>query len=376
MKTITASRIFIFVITMLSISLMAGCFAGRGLEQGPDYRGPYAYYPTALVDADHALDAARTAGKDKECPEEFNDAKDMVDKAYQVYLACHTQEAINMANEAIGKIKALCPARPQAATKAEEPQLEPVPAAEPTPGVYKYCITLNLDFDIDKADIKPEFHDEMAKVGDFMNTYPNTTAIIEGHTDNVASPEYNMALSQRRAESVVNYLADKFGIDRSRLQAKGYGLTRPIADNSTDEGKQKNRRIEAIISCAFDVKEVKPPDRLCISLQMEFDSGKADIKDEYHNEIAKVGEYMKKYPMTTATIEGHTDNIGGDDYNMRLSQRRAENVVDYLVKNFGINQSRLRAKGYGSTRRIAYNNTPEGRQKNRRINAIIDCVLQ
>jgi len=60
---------------------------------------------------------------------------------------------------------------------------------------------------------------------------------------------------------------------------------------------------------------------------------------------------------------------------MKLSQKRAENVVKYLVDNFGIEKSRLSAKGYGSTRRIAYNNTSEGRQQNRRINAVIDCVI-
>jgi OOP family OmpA-OmpF porin len=84
---------------------------------------------------------------------------------------------------------------------------------------------------------------------------------------------------------------------------------------------------------------------------------------------------MQKYPTTTAAIEGHTDNVGSSEMNMRLSQQRAENVVTYLVNNFGIERSRLSAKGYGSTRRIAYNNTPEGRQSNRRITAVIDCVI-
>jgi OOP family OmpA-OmpF porin len=216
----------------------------------------------------------------------------------------------------------------------------------------------------------------VAKVGDFLKKYPDTTAVIEGHTDNVGTPEHNLDLSQRRAESVVNYLVEKFGIERSRLTAKGYGEARPVADNSTNEGKQKNRRIEAVIDCAFDVKEIQPPERLCMALQMEFDTDQADIKAEYRDELAKVGDYMKKYPTTTAVIEGHTDDVGGYEYNMKLSQKRAENVVNYLVVNFGIDRSRLSAKGYGYTRRIAYNNTAEGRQKNRRIDAVIDCVIK
>jgi OOP family OmpA-OmpF porin len=267
---------------------------------------------------------------------------------------------------------------PPAKPTAEPPEaaLEPIPAAEPTPERFKYCITLHTEFDVDKTVIRPEYRDEIAKVGNFMKQYPTTTAVIEGHTDNVGDAEYNRDLSQRRAESVVNHLVETYGIDRSRLTAKGYGMANPVADNATDAGKQANRRIEAIIDCAFDVKKVTPPDRLCMNLNMEFDTGNAEIKPQYQDEIAKVGEFMKQYSTTTAAIEGHTDNVGSSDYNMKLSQQRAENVVDYLVKNFGIEKSRLEAKGYGYTRRIAYNSTPEGRQKNRRINAIIDCVIK
>ncbi|MDD2541641.1 MAG: OmpA family protein [Desulfuromonadaceae bacterium] len=258
----------------------------------------------------------------------------------------------------------------------EETPLEEIPATEPQPGRYKYCISLNINFDIDKANIRPEYGAEIARVGDFMKKYDTTTAVIEGDTDNVGTYEHNMELSKRRAESVVNYLVDHFGIERSRLSAKGYGSSRPIADNTTDEGRQKNRRINAIIDCAFDVKGITPPDMLCMFLKIEFDSGKAEILPKYYSEIDSVGEYMKKYPTTTALIQGYTDNVGGYEFNMKLSQRRAENVVNYLAEKFGIDRSRLTAKGYGSTHRVAYNNTPEGRMKNRRINAIIGCTVK
>jgi OmpA-OmpF porin, OOP family len=263
-----------------------------------------------------------------------------------------------------------------AAAPAPEPVPEPVPAAEPTAGHYKYCVTLHIEFDIDRALIRPEYRDEIAKVGDFMKKYPTTTAVIEGHTDNVGTYNHNMELSQRRAQAVVDYLVDNFGIDRSRLTARGYGFTKPVADNATQEGKQKNRRIEAIIDCAFDVQQIQPPERLCMHLVLDFDSGKANVKPEYRSEIAKVADYLKQYPTTTAVIEGHTDNVGDPNANMKLSQQRAENVVNYLVSEFGIDRSRLSAKGYGDTRRISYNNTPEGRALNRRINAVIDCVVR
>lgn len=377
MQAITAVRVLIFVIAMSSMSMIFGC---AGYEVNTK-RGniPGYYIRTEMQESDRAIEAARQAGKDKTCPVEFKAAEDAKNNAYDVFRACHTEEGAALAKQATAKANALCPpqpATPPAAVVVPEAPLEAIPAAEPTPERMKYCVSLDIEFDINKADIRPQYHDEVAKVGDFMKKHPTTTAVIEGYADEVGSAEYNLQLSQRRAESVVKALVDKFGIDPARLSAKGYGEARPISSNSSDAGRQKNRRIDAIIDCALDVKELaSPPERLCMTLKVEFATDSAEIQSRYYDEVNKVGEYMKKYPSTTAVFEGHTDNIGSSELNMRLSQQRAENVVHYLVKNFGIERSRLSAKGYGATRRIAYNNTPEGRQKNRRINAVIDCVI-
>jgi OOP family OmpA-OmpF porin len=351
---------------------LLGC---SGFEVNSKYKDIPGYYiHKELPEADRAVDSARQSGKSQQCPAEFKEAEDMKDKAFSTYRACFTKEGIAQAKDAAAKANALCP--PQAAAPVAEETLMPIPAAEPIVEHTKYCITLHTEFDVNKAEIRPQYRDEIAKVGNFMKKYPTTTAVIEGHTDNVGDASHNLNLSLKRAESVVNYLVETFGIDRSRLVAVGFGSSMPVADNSTEAGKQANRRIEAIIDCVFDVKKELPPDRLCMNLDMEFDTGKADIKPQYRDNIAKVGDFMKQYPSTTAVIEGHTDNAGSNEFNMKLSKQRAENVVAYLVKNFGIEASRLEAKGYGYTRRIAYNNTPEGRQKNRRINAIIDCVIK
>jgi OOP family OmpA-OmpF porin len=267
---------------------------------------------------------------------------------------------------------------PPPAPIVEEEPLPPVPAAEPTAEITKYCLTLNILFDIDKAIIRDEYRDEVGRVAAFMQQYPTTTTVIEGHTDDVASAEYNMVLSQKRAESVVNYLVEKFGIDRSRLSARGFGKTRPITDDKSDAGRQKNRRIEAIIDCALvDAKQFKAlPDKLCLNLNVQFDTNMSDIKPQFNDEIAKVADFMKVNPTVTALVEGHTDNVGSPASNMKLSQMRADSVVNYLVEKFGIDRSRLYAKGFGQTRRIAYNGTPDGRAKNRRVNVILDCVLK
>jgi OOP family OmpA-OmpF porin len=108
-------------------------------------------------------------------------------------------------------------------------------------------ITLDVEFDTNKAIVKDEYRNEIKKVADFMKTYPNTTAVIEGHTDNVDTAEYNQKLSEARANSVRQYLIENFGIKASRLTAVGYGETKPIASNKTEEGRQKNRRVQAVI---------------------------------------------------------------------------------------------------------------------------------
>jgi OOP family OmpA-OmpF porin len=108
-------------------------------------------------------------------------------------------------------------------------------------------IKLDVEFDTNMAVVKDKYRNEIKKVADFMKTYPNTTAVIEGHTDNVFTAEYNQKLSQARADSVRQYLISNFGIKASRLTAVGYGLTKPIASNNTEEGRQRNRRVQAVI---------------------------------------------------------------------------------------------------------------------------------
>ena len=111
-----------------------------------------------------------------------------------------------------------------------------------------------MQFDTNKAVVKEKYHNDIKKVADFMKEFPDTTAAIEGHTDNVSSAAYNQKLSEKRANSVRQYIIDKFGIDGSRLTATGYGMTKLIASNDTEEGRQKNRRVEAVMEAIRIVK--------------------------------------------------------------------------------------------------------------------------
>src|SRR5664280_2458623 len=131
----------------------------------------------------------------------------------------------------------------------KEPVVAPAPVAEKPP-LEKITITLNVKFDTAKAVVKKKYHNDIKKVADFMKAYPGTKAVIEGYTDNVDkfnNPENNIKLSQARADSVRQYLIDNFGIDASFITAVGYGPNKPIASNDTNKGRQKNRRVQAVI---------------------------------------------------------------------------------------------------------------------------------
>jgi len=97
-----------------------------------------------------------------------------------------------------------------------------------------------------------------------------------------------------------------------------------------------------------------------------FDFDKYDLKKESIKPLREISELLLGYPRLRIEIQGHTDNQGDDDYNSRLSQKRAEAVKNYLI-GLGIDASRLSAKGYSSSKPVAPNNTKEGRAKNRRV---------
>ncbi|MFB6306579.1 MAG: OmpA family protein, partial [Flavobacteriales bacterium] len=101
-----------------------------------------------------------------------------------------------------------------------------------------------------------------------------------------------------------------------------------------------------------------------------FETGEAEIKNQSDTELDRLVKLLKDVPSLEIELGGHTDNTGNEKVNKKLSQKRAEAVVEYLVDN-GIDKSRLSAKGYGSSKPIATNDTPAGRQKNRRTEFII-----
>lgn len=261
------------------------------------------------------------------------------------------------------------------ATLAVNLASEPALVIVPTPArTEQYCAILDFQFEIDQDEIQREEQEKLAALGAFLTLHPDSFALIEGHTDDVGTSEYNMALSWRRADSVVRYLEEILHIPSARMSAVGYGETRPLVPNDSELGKRMNRRIDAVIACVTDVAGLTVlPARLTMALQIEFDQNKADLKPEYTAELSKVANLMQAKPRLTATVEGHTANLQATpELAMEISRQRAQNVVNALVDNFGIAHSRLAVEGFGDTRRIAYNTSLEGQQENRRVNIIFN----
>ena len=126
-----------------------------------------------------------------------------------------------------------------------EPALAPIVDNEPEPEPELVRVELDVKFDFDKAKVREESYSDIKNLADFMQQYPQTSTTVEGHTDSVGTDQYNQRLSERRAQAVRDVLVNQYGVSGQRVDSVGYGETRPVADNSTEEGRQINRRVEA-----------------------------------------------------------------------------------------------------------------------------------
>jgi OOP family OmpA-OmpF porin len=107
--------------------------------------------------------------------------------------------------------------------------------------------TLLLTFESGSAKIVGDPHGALAEVAALITQYPETSVVIEGHTDDRGPAKSNLKVSKARADAVAQVLIQDLGIDASRVSTKGYGKTRPIATNATKEGRERNRRVVAVV---------------------------------------------------------------------------------------------------------------------------------
>ncbi|WP_373388283.1 OmpA family protein [Pseudomonas alcaligenes] len=117
----------------------------------------------------------------------------------------------------------------------------------------------------------------------------------------------------------------------------------------------------------------EPAETVRVELDVKFDFDKAKVKEESYGDIKNLADFMNQYPQTSTTVEGHTDSVGTDAYNQKLSERRAGAVREVLVNQYGVGAERVGSVGYGESRPVADNATEAGRAVNRRVEAAVEA---
>jgi outer membrane protein OmpA-like peptidoglycan-associated protein len=225
-------------------------------DQCPDVKGLIALYGCPDRDSDGIIDMRDT------CPDipgivEFNGCPDTDgDKIRDLDDECPTVAGLaiyngcpDTDNDSIPDPKDQCPEIPGPLSNYGCPVKVVAPPVIELTVEEKEIISKvfeNLQFETGKAVIKSSSFESLDALALLMNKRPSFKLYIEGHTDNVGSDASNLSLSDRRAKAAKDYLVKK-GVDASRITSKGYGESKPVATNSTPEGRQKNRRVEFIV---------------------------------------------------------------------------------------------------------------------------------
>ncbi len=223
----------------------------------------------------------------------------------------------------------------------------------------------NIHFKFGSSTLESDAYVELDYLGNFLNHNLSKQVEITGHTDNSGPVEYNLLLSQARAQSVVNYLSAK-GVKSDQLITIGYGQQKPVDSNTTAIGKANNRRVELVLSD----KPAAPEITVSSLGNIHFDFGTANVRIDSHAELNLLVEFCISNRSTRVEVDGHADSSGPEDFNDLLALARAQAVVNYL-KSKGVNGYQLFAKGYGETRPIDSNLTAVGKANNRRVELIL-----
>ncbi|MBE0568242.1 MAG: OmpA family protein [Deltaproteobacteria bacterium] len=220
-------------LSAIGLLLLLGVFYGcAGREYAPN-RGVM-YYHKELPVADRAVEAARAAGKNRECPAEFAAAEKLRNDAYDIYLSCRTEEGIAKANQATALANGLCPRKVEAPKPVPLAPPPPMPAAAPmvapvpaTKAEVKFIVLEDAHFDFDKSILTKEGEEILLRNIQVMKENPGTNVRVAGYSSASGTEEYNQKLSERRAKTVEDYLIREGGIAPERLTKIGYGETRP-----------------------------------------------------------------------------------------------------------------------------------------------------
>ena len=196
---------------------------------------------------------------------------------------------------------------------------------------------------------------------------PEADATLGAHRVYVADRKVEIARAQAETRLSEDQRA---AITAERAKARLDSRTREV-----DAARYETAEVEdlnADLQREIDALKAKPTDRgLVLTLgDVLFETGRADLKSGAAANLNQLVSFLAKYPARTVAIEGHTDSVGGDDFNLGLSQRRADAVRSYLVSQ-GVEAGRITTMGAGKGSPVASNDTAAGRQQNRRVEVII-----
>ncbi len=178
----------------------------------------------------------------------------------------------------------------------------------------------NIYFETDKFELLPESFTELDKLVNILQKNPTITIDIQGHTDAEGSENYNLELSDNRAAAVRAYLVNQ-GIDETRLQSQGFGLAKPKADNTTEEGRQENRRVEFVVigDPIQDSRQVLDPEQV-----YRFSE---NIDRKRHTDLTFIGRYRRDWDCP----EMASRKVVDERLQSQFGQYKPRGARDYLV---------------------------------------------
>ena len=242
-------------------------------------------------------------------------------------------------------------------------------ACAPTPVVSEGAVQARADLTRLQSDAKlaPLAQEAVSDAEAAVQLAEQTDAAPEvvAHRVYIAQRKVDIAeavAEARYAEQERTALAAE--LDKARLEAREREAAAARSDAQV-------ARMEADTARA-ELQNARATDRgLVLTLgDVLFETGKADLKAGAVADLDQLARFLAKYPDRTVTIEGHTDSVGGEDYNVGLSHRRADSVRSYLLRQ-GIETSRINTQGMGESVPVATNDTAGGRQQNRRVEIIV-----
>jgi outer membrane protein OmpA-like peptidoglycan-associated protein len=203
----------------------------------------------------HQLDAAREARKIDALQKEINTTLTELSAVHDSILLHERSEASRLKTDLDAQQRAAEKLKQEAEHKFSELQSALIQVKKDARGTI--ISMSDILFDIGKATLTADLKTSLAKIAGILTVFKDSHIMVEGHTDNQGSAEYNQTLSEERALNVQNFLITQ-GVDPGRLKSIGYGFSKPIADNATKEGRQKNRRVDLVIQDVNQAQDAKP----------------------------------------------------------------------------------------------------------------------